>query len=137
MVERVCQCFQRLLAPSSFEFAFPHRDAMPAHLCELSLLLAVTLFVSFYLSLPKRHVGLGQAESSTVGVPMPEAAVDEDAGTVFAEHEVGVARQARTVQPVAKASVPQVLAHDALGLSSAGANGRHVVVSLRRFVHNF
>ena len=68
---------------------------------------------------------------------MPKAAVDEDAGTVFAEHEVRVARQARTVRPVAKASASQVLAHDALGLCSAGANGRHVVVSLRRFVHNF
>ena len=109
---------------------------MPAHLCELSLLLAVTLFVSFYLSLPKRHVGLGQAESSTVGVPMPEAAVDEDAGAIFVEHEVGVARQARTVQPVAKASAPQVLAHDALGLCPAGANGRHVVVSLQYLVHS-
>lgn len=45
---------------------------------------------------------------------VPEAAVDEDDGPVFAQYEVGMSRQARMIQPIPEASAEQELPHQHL-----------------------
>ena len=63
-------------------------------------------------------------------MPVPEAAVDEDAGAVLPHHYVGLARQARVVEPIAVAIGPQPPSHDYLGFGVLCVYGGHVGVAL-------
>ena len=48
----------------------------------------IALFVAFYFLFPERGVALGDDKVVAPLVPVPEAAVDEDGGAVFAQDYV-------------------------------------------------
>lgn len=62
---------------------------------------------------------------------VPEAPVDEDAGAVFAEYDVGLSRQTFAVDAIAESLTPQPSAHENFRLRILRAYGCH---TLRRFV---
>ena len=59
MVQRECNRLQRFFPFRRLQFALPHRNTMPAHLCQLALLLFVPLLVPSNLRYPKVSVRLG------------------------------------------------------------------------------
>lgn len=63
---------------------------------------------------------------------MPEASVDEDAGSVFPQHQVGMAGQPPIVQPVAEPALPQPAPDDHLRLRVLRLDRRHVIMTLLR-----
>lgn len=65
------------------QFALPYGYAVPAHCGQFALFLGVTLTVTVDFVAPKLMVGFGQMAFGAV-VAVPEAAVNEDAGAVFA-----------------------------------------------------
>ena len=123
------------------EFAFPDGDGVPPHSGEFVLHFQVTCFVASHLVLPEGGVGLGHLVVGTTFVSVPEAAVDEDAGAVASEHDVGFAGQAGIVQTITETIPPQIAAHQQLGFGVLAVDRRHVCMSLRRngflFVHFF
>ena len=63
---------------------------------------------------------------------MPEAAVDENGGAVFAHDDVGATGHRFHAQAVAVAVVPQPPPHLQLRLGVAAADVRHAAVALFR-----
>ena len=114
------------------EAALPNDYRMPAEAGEGLIVTVVTLAVALYLRAPEVYVGLGEAEVAAAFVAVPEAAVDEDTGAVLAKDDVGVAGQARMVEPVAEAAGVQPAADGHLGLGVSRTDGRHVLMPLLR-----
>ena len=112
--------------------ALPNDYRMPAEAGEGLIVTVVTLAVALYLRAPEVYVGLGEAEVAAAFVAVPEAAVDEDTGAVLAQDDVGVAGQARVIEPVAEAAGVQPAADGHLGLGVSRTDGRHVLMSLLR-----
>ena len=69
---------------------------------------------------------------------VPEAAIDENDGPVLAQHQVGMSRQPRMVQPKPKSAAEQELPNHQLRLSVLALDGRHAAVPLFKghFVHS-
>lgn len=61
---------------------------------------------------------------------VPKAPIDEDAGAVFAEYDVGLSGQSFAVDAIAESPTPQPFAHDDLRLRVFRPDCRHVVVTL-------
>ena len=114
------------------EAALPDDYGVPAEAGEGLVVAVVALAVALYLSAPEVDVGLGEAEVTAAFVAVPEAAVDEDAGAVLAQYDVGVAGQARVVESVAEAAGVQPAAYGHLGLGVCRTDGRHVLMPLLR-----
>lgn len=114
------------------EAALPDDYGVPAEAGEGLVVTAVALAVALYLRAPEVDVGLGEAEVAAAFVAVPEAAVDEDAGAVLAQDDVGVAGQARMVEPVAESAGVQPAADGHLGLGVSRTDGRHVLMPLLR-----
>ena len=133
-----------MLADVGLELTFPDGDAVPAHGSQLLLHLLVALPVAPDLADPELAVCLRNittlrtlnSQLSTLNwwhchpVPVPEASVHENTGSIFPHHNVGLARQPRVIQPIAKAMTPQPSPHHHLRLRVLAVNGSHVCVSL-------
>ena len=103
---------------------------MPAEVAQLDAFLDIALFVASYFLFPEWGVALGHYKVTAAFVPMPETAVDEDDGAVFAQHYVGGAGQALDIYAVAVAMGMQVTTHQHLGLGVLALDARHAPVSL-------
>ncbi len=128
MVQRERNRLQRFFTFRRLQFALPHRNAMPAHLCQLALLLFVPLLVPSNLRHPELMVRLRNlATFRTLNdffrltsyiihqvVSMPKATIHKDARPVFPQHQVRMPRQPFVVQPIAKAPTPQATSHNQL-----------------------
>ena len=114
------------------EAALPDDYGVPAEAGEGLVVAVVALAVAFYLLAPEVDVGLGEVEVAAAFVAVPEAAVDEDAGAVLAQDDVGVAGQARVVEPVPEAAGVQPAPDGHLGLGVSRTDGRHVLMPLLR-----
>ena len=133
MVEGLFEGFEGALADGGGpEAALPDDYGVPAETGKGLVVAVVALAVALYLRAPEVHVGLGEAEVPAAFVAMPEAAVDEDAGAVLAQDDVGVAGQARVVEPVAETAGVQPVADGHLGLCICRTDGRHVLMPLLR-----
>ena len=130
MVERISQRSKGLFAFSFLQFAFPHRNAMPAHACKLLLFSSVTLLVTCHLLHPKVGVGLRDDIITASFMSMPETAVHENTGPVLAQHDVRMPRQPWTVHPVTESAPPQIFPDNHLWLGVPAFDGCHVVVPL-------
>ena len=140
-IEGEFQSLQRLLAHGRTQFAFPNSNAMPPHLGQSSLFLDVTLLVSQHLPLPEIAVRMRQTEASGILeyhltptrlvahhlgiVSMPKTAIHKDARTIFAQHQVGMTRQTRRIESIAKPSTPQPSPDDEFRLRVATTDGGH------------
>lgn len=98
------------------QLALPNNDNVPAHVGKTLLLLLVTLTVAVYFLLPKVSISLGHSEVITALVSMPKAAVHEYTSTILPQHNVGMPRQPRVVQPIPETLSPQVFTHNNLRL---------------------
>ena len=103
---------------------------MPAEVAQLDAFFDIALFVAFYFLFPERGVALGHYKVTAAFVPVPEAAVDEDDGAVFAQHYVGGAGQMLDVYAVAVAMGMQVTAHNQLRFGVLALDARHALVPL-------
>ena len=70
-------------------------------------------------------------------MPMPEAAIHEDASAIFPHHNVRMPRQSGMIQPIAEPMPPQPFAHNDLRLGVLAMNGRHISMALLygEFIH--
>ena len=131
MVEGLLERLEGALADrGGLEAALPDDYGVPAEAGEGLVVTAVALAVALYLRAPEVYVGLGEAEVAAAFVAVPEAAVDEDTGAVLAQDDVGVAGQARVIEPVAEAAGVQPAADGHLGLGVSRTDGRHVLKSI-------
>ena len=103
---------------------------MPAEVAQLDAFFDVALFVAFYFLFPEWGVALGHYKVAAAFVAVPETAVDEDDGAVFAQYYVGGAGQALDIYAVAVAVGMQVAAHNHLGLGVLALDARHALVPL-------
>ena len=133
MVEGLFEGFKGALADGGgLEAALPDDYGVPAETGEGLIVAVVALAVALYLRAPEVDVGLGEAEVPAAFVAVPEAAVDEDTGAVLAQDDVGMARQARMVEPVAETAGVQPAPDGHLGLGVCRTDGRHVLMPLLR-----
>ena len=131
MIEGLFERLEGTPADSGWpEAALPDDYGVPAEAGEGLVVAVVALAVALYLRAPEVDVGLGEAEVAAAFVAVPEAAVDEYAGAVLAQDDVGVAGQTRMVEPVAEAAGVQPAAD--LGLGVSRTDGRHVLMPLLR-----
>ena len=148
VVQRKCYRLQRFFTLLRRQLALPHRDAVPAHLCQLFLLLTVAFLVPAYLCHPELSVRLRNlaahrtlnlfaplvfwrgAWSEVHIVTMPEATIHKDTCPILPQHQVRMPRQPLVVQPITKSSLPQPSPHNHLRLRVLRPNSRHVIMSL-------
>ena len=138
VIEGESKSLQCLFPHLGLQLTLPHRDAVPSHLCQLSLLFLIPFFVTLDFLLPKISIRLGYPEVLAAFVPMPEATVDKHTRAVLAQHNVRMARQPWIVQPVSKSMAPQIFAHKYLRVRVRRANRSHVLVTLLwcELIHN-
>ena len=103
---------------------------MPTEAAQLDAFLDIALFVAFYFLLPELAVALWHYKIFAAFVAVPETAVDEDDGAVFAQYYVGGAGQALDIYAVAVAVGMQVAAHNQLGLGVLALDACHAPVPL-------
>ena len=99
-----------------FELAFPEGDGVPAKVAEFDAAVEVAFAVTLDFCLPEVCVGFWHNEVFAVLMSVPEAAVDEDGGSVFLEDDVGRTREFFHVETVTETVGKQKLAHKKFGL---------------------
>ena len=143
LIQCECQWLQCLLSVFRLQFTLPHRDAVPAHLCQSLLLLNVSLLVSPNLRNPEFTISIGNlAAFRIIHYPfsiihlwlchimtMPETPIHENARPVLLQHQIRMSRQLRRVKPISESSIPQPLAHNHLRLRVLRTYRRHILVN--------
>ena len=68
---------------------------------------------------------------------MPKATIDEDHRSIFAKHQIRMARKARMVQPIAEASAEQELPHQHFRFRVLALYSGHAAMTLlfSQFIH--
>ena len=137
MVERKSDGVKSHFTLLRLQFTFPYRYAMPSHFSQRLLLLLVAHLVPSNLLHPEVAVCLRNLTTLRIlrlyhihVMPMPEAAIHEDAGAVFPQYQVRMPRQPFVVQPVSESPFPQPMSHDHFRLRVLRTNSRHVFVPL-------
>ena len=130
LVQGVFKCLQGGVAVLWFELTLPNDDCVPAEVTQLNAFFNVALFVALYLLYPELGVAFGHDKVAATFVSVPEAAVDEDDGAVFAQDNVGGAWQALDIYAVAVAMGVQVTAHNYLGLGVLALDACHAPMPL-------
>lgn len=127
-----------MLTYGGLQLAFPYRDAVPSHFRQTNLFVLVTLLVALNLACPELDVGSRKSEVFATLMTMPETTVHEDYRAVFAQHYVGMSRQAWMIEPVTEATTEQKLAHQHFRSGVLAAYCRHALMSLffSQFVHD-
>ena len=128
-VERVSQRLQRSLTLCGTKFTLPDGYAVPAHFGKAVLLFLVTLTVTVDFIAPKLMVVFWKVSVRAV-VPVPETAVYEDAGAVFAQHDVRMTGQAGMVESVTEAARKEIFAHNDFRPRVLRADGGHYLAAL-------
>ena len=103
---------------------------MPTEVAQLDAFFDVALFVAFYFLFPELGVALGHDKVTATFVAVPEAAVDEYDGAVFAQYNIGGAGQAFDIYAVTVAVGMEVTAHNQLGFGVLALDARHALVPL-------
>ncbi len=128
------QAFEEPLAGGAgFQGAGPDGDDVPAEVPEFVLDAEVAGAVAVDLGAPPLAAGRGQAEVGALRVPVPEAAVDEDHGPVFRQHQFGPAGELAVPRAGHGEAVAGPVEHRAqgdLGPGVAAADARHHLGSL-------
>ena len=100
---------------------------MPAQVAEFDATVKVTFLVALDFGLPEVCVCFWHNEVFAVLMSVPEAAVDEDGGSVFFEDNVGGARELFHVESVPETLGKQELAHKKLWLGVLASYALHCV----------
>lgn len=112
------------------ELAFPYRDAVPTHLCQLPLLFLIPFLIPLNLFLPEVRIRLRHPEVLTTIMPMPKAAIDKHARAILSQYNIRVTGEARIVETVAEAMRPEIAPHNQFRACVFAADCRHVRVAL-------
>ncbi len=129
-VEGAEQALQGAFTLFGFELTFPYLDGVPTLAFKGETIFLVTLFVALDFVCPKLNVCLGKLVDGTRFVPMPKAAVDEDAGAESHDGDVGGTWQSLGVDSVAEAMAEQETAHEHLRSGVLRPDSAHAVASL-------
>ena len=113
-----------------FKLAFPEGDGVPPEVAELDAAVEVAFPVTLDFGLPEVGVCFWQHKVFAVLVSVPEAAVDEDGGSVFFEDNVGGARELFHVESVSETLGKQELAHKKFGLGVFASYALHTFTPL-------
>ena len=113
-------------------FAFPDFEHFPAKFDQFLPVFAVPAAVAFEFGAPELLPRFGHARlfAVRVGMPVPEAAVDEDDFPAAGKDEIRLARQVLAVQPEAVAHAVDEAADQQLDLAVLGADAAHQLAAL-------
>ena len=101
---------------------------MPAEGADGVFVTEVAVPVAFDFRGPPDGTSLRYSENGTVMMPVPEAAMDEDAGFVFGKDNIGLAREEFIFRTVYSKPVAEPVEHGAqsqLGLRVASPDAGH------------
>lgn len=127
------QCREPLVLTT--QLTFPDRDSVPALTVQQSDVTGVAGTVTGYFGGPEVRVCFRQPKVRAVGMPVPEAAIDEDGSAVARQHQVRTAGEFLVVEAEAEAIAPEILTDDDFRACVFGADGSHVVMALKRDGH--
>ena len=130
MVESEGKRFQGLFPDGRFQFAFPYHDRVPAHFSQFVHYLKIPLLIAQNLILPELGIRFRHDVVFAAFMSVPEASVHEDAGAVFAQHDVRFSWQAWMVEPVSETLRPQKFPDKNLRLGIPAPYCHHIVVAL-------
>lgn len=130
MVESEGKRFQGLFPDGRFQFAFPYHDRVPAHFSQFVHYLKIPLLIAQNLILPELGIGFRHDVVFASFMSVPEASVHEDAGAVFAQHDVRFSWQPWMVESVSESVRPQEFPDKDFRLGVLAFNCRHIVVTL-------
>ena len=130
MVQRKGQGFQGFLPDSRLQFAFPYHDGMPSHFSQPVQHLMVPFSVSPDLLHPELCVRFRHHVILASLMSMPEAAVHQNTGAIFPQHDVRLARQPRVIEPIPESPTPQKFPDKNLRFGILALDCRHVIVAL-------
>lgn len=68
---------------------FPHNDLLPASFLECARNFGVTFFIPGELLVPEFQIALWCVGKGAALMPVPEAAVNIDRGSIFRQHDIG------------------------------------------------
>ena len=91
-----------LVQNSLLQLTLPNDDDKPTLGFQLAPNLLVALLVPGYLGCPKVGVGLRNRVVLTTFVSMPEATMNEDGSTIFAEDDIWFARKTLVIHAIAE-----------------------------------
>jgi hypothetical protein len=119
--------------------AFPDHYDAPTELAKSPNSDPVASNVPIELGLPKGKIALRGIGVLAAGVPVPEAAVNKDHGTVARQDDVRPAREIATVQAKSISQPVQRRANDQLRLRVPAPDPGHVPAStfLRERIHRY
>jgi hypothetical protein len=86
---------------------------MPSHGSKLFLHLYISFFVSVDFMCPKICIGFWWNEVFAL-MSMPKTTIDEDARSIFSQHQVGMSWQSGAIEPITKATRMKVSADNHL-----------------------
>ena len=112
------------------EFTFPDGDDGPGEGVEALGIEFVAGDGAGHFPLPEVGVAFRDDIFGAAAVAVPEAAVDEDDGSILGQDEVGGTGQASVVEPVAIAPAPKFIPDGPLGGRVLRADAGHAVVPL-------
>ena len=130
MVQRKGQRLQGLLPDSRLQFAFPDNDGMPSHFSQPMQHLMVPFPVPPDFILPELGIRFRHHIILAPFMPMPEAPIHQNAGTILPEHNIRFPRQPRMIEPIPESSSPQELPDKNLRFGILASDCRHIVVAL-------
>ena len=111
--------------PEVPQAALPDHDDAPAEREQGLDIGAVAGLVALELGLPVLRVVLGHGGQPAAGMPVPEAAVHEDAGPVAPEHEIGLAGEVPAADAEAQAPAVDKGAQELFRLGVPASDVRH------------
>jgi hypothetical protein len=105
--------------------ALPDYPHAPSEFCERAVDLAVAGNVPVEFCLPEVDPSLGGVGEGATGMPVPEAAVDEDRDLPAGQDDVGDARKVAPVEPEPKTKPVQDASDGDLGVRIPSPDPRH------------
>lgn len=122
--------FEPVGAAAGLELALPDDNGVPSEAFEFPDVFRVALLVAADFFLPEVRICLRDGGVAAERVAVPEAAVDENDGVIFPQHDVRTARQVFPVQGIAKPPCMQESARNHLRTRVHAPNPRHAIMPL-------
>ena len=130
MVQRKGKRLQRLLPDSRFQFAFPYHDSMPSHFSQPVQHLMVPLLIPPDFILPELGIRFRNHVILASLMSMPEAAIHQNTGAIFPQHNIRFSRQTWMIEPIPESPSPQELPDKNLRFGILASDCRHIMVAL-------
>lgn len=115
-----------------FEFTFPHDQSLPAKSVQIAQCALITAHIFRQFRFPEVSARFGHSPFGALCMAVPKAAMHEDDLTARRKYEVGRARQARSMKPIAVPKRMSEATHDHLNAGVLRAYPCHQTAALGR-----